>query len=238
MDKMSWKESFKNYAKKQAPDEACGLLAIIKGKETFWPCKNLAEGKFEFFILDPDDWAECEDTGEVIGVIHSHPVGAATPSDTDRAACEHLGFPYYIYSIEHDHWEQFEPSGWKAPSLIGRRFIWGKYDCWSIVTDWFKESKNINIRYWPRPKRIKDFISNPYFEKVLTESNFIKQKSTDDIKIADVLLFQSFTGNLDHVAVYIGDNMILNHNIKALSCREPFDLRYQQALRGVYRYAA
>jgi len=235
---MTWKESFIKYAKQQAPEEACGLLAIIKGKETFWPCKNLAEGKFEFFLLDPDDWAECEDTGEVIGVIHSHPLGAATPSDTDKAACEHLGFPYYIYSIEHNHWECFEPTGWKAPTLIGRKFIWGKYDCWSIISDWYLETKNIKLKEWERPKRIKDFIKNPLFEKGLPITGFNKQESNKNIEVGDVLLFQSITGNLDHAAVFIGDNMILNHNIKALSCREPFDLRYQQALRGVYRYAA
>ena len=44
------------------------------------------------------------------------------------------------------------------------------------------------------------------------------------------------TGNLDHVALYVGDNMILNHNIHKLSCKEPFDLNYQQNLKGVYRY--
>jgi len=235
---MTWKESFIKYAKKQAPEEACGLLAIIKGKETFWPCKNLAEGKFEFFIMDPDDWAECEDTGEVIGVIHSHPLGAATPSDTDKAACEHLGFPYYIYSIELDHWECFEPTGWKAPTLIGRKFIWGKYDCWSIISDWYLETKNIKLKEWERPKRIKDFIKNPLFEKGLPITGFNKQESNKNIEVGDVLLFKTVAGTLNHVALYIGDNMILNHNIKALSCREPFDLRYQQALRGVYRYAA
>ena len=69
-------------------------------------------------------------------------------------------------------------------------------------------------------------------------TGFKKQETIKKIKVGDVLLFQSITGNLDHVALYLGDNMILNHNIKALSCREPFDLRYQQALRGVYRYAA
>ena len=235
---MSWKESFKKYAKKQEPEEACGLLAIIKGKETFWPCKNLAEGKHEFFILDPDDWADCEDTGEVVGVIHSHPVGPAKPSDTDKAACEHLGSPYYIYSIEHDHWQELKPSGWRATTLIGRRFIWGKYDCWSIVTDWYKEVKDIDIPYWNRPKKIKDFLANPEFEFALPKLNFRKQVKHDDIQVGDVLLFESITKNLDHVAVYIGDMMILNHNIKGLSCREPFDLRYQQSLRGVYRYEA
>ena len=237
MRKMSWKESFKKYAKKQAPDEACGLLAIIKGKETFWPCKNLAEGKFEFFILDPDDWAECEDTGEVLGVVHSHPKGPANPSDTDKAACEHLGFPYYIYSLEHDHWEELEPNGWKAPSLIGRKFIWGKYDCWSIISDWYLETKNIKLMDWKRPKTMKAHIQNPEFEKALPIGGFTKQSDHKNLQIGDVLLFQSVTGNLDHVAVYIGDMMILNHSIRSLSCRELFDLKYQQALKGVYRYA-
>ena len=137
-----------------------------------------------------------------------------------------------------DHWEMIEPSDWKAPSLIGRKFIWGKYDCWSIISDWFLETKNIKLKEWKRPKRIKDFIENPLFEKGLPITGFKKQPPDDDIQVGDVLLFQSTSGNLDHVAVYIGDNMILNHNIRRLSCREPFDLGYQQALRGVYRYAA
>ena len=94
------------------------------------------------------------------------------------------------------------------------------------------------MKEWERPKRIKDFIENPLFEKGLPITGFKKQENNKNIKVGDVLLFQSVTGNLDHVAVYIGDNMILNHNIKALSCRELFDLRYQQALKGVYRYAS
>ncbi len=235
---MTWKESFKTYAQEQTPNEACGLLAIIDGKETFWPCKNLAEGKHEFFMLDPDDWVECEDTGEVIGVIHSHPVGAAIASDADKASCEHIGFPYYIYSINQDHWTKIEPSGWKAPSLIGRRFIWGKYDCWSIVTDWLKENKNIEIPYWQRPKTLKEFAENPEFEYALPKLNFKKQEKTDNLKTGDVLLFTGAKQKLSHVAVYIGDSMILNHNFKALSCRQQLNLNYQKALKGVYRYAA
>lgn len=112
---MTWKKSFKKYALEQAPHEACGLLAIIKGKKTFWPCKNLALTKSKFFMIDPDDWAECEDTGEVLGVIHSHPLGAATPSKADEESCEHIGFPYFIYSVENDQWGSYKPSSWKEP---------------------------------------------------------------------------------------------------------------------------
>ena len=72
---MSWKTKAVKYAKEQAPKEACGLLAIINGEETFWPCKNLAETTHEFFMLDPEDWAECEDTGEILddeGNVEGH----------------------------------------------------------------------------------------------------------------------------------------------------------------------
>ena len=87
-------------------------------------------------------------------------------------------------------------------------------------------------------QKIKDFVDNPYFDKVLTESNFLKQKTNDDLKVGDVLLFEGQKDSLSHVALYIGDMMILNHSIRALSCRELFGLKYQKTLRGVYRYEA
>jgi len=235
---MSWKTKAVKYAKEQAPKEACGLLAIINGEKTFWPCKNLAETTHEFFMLDPEDWAECEDTGEILGVIHSHPQGPAIASEADKASCEHIGFPYYIYSINQDHWICIEPTGWKAPSLIGRKFIWGKYDCWSIVTDWYEENLKIKIPYLERTKKISDFSENPYFEKALLERKFIKQPTNKTFKKGDVLLFLGAKGKASHVAVYIGDSMILNHNLRSLSCRQPLSLSYQKALQGVYRYAA
>ena len=235
---MTWKIEAANHAKECFPNESCGLLAIIKGEKTYWPCKNLAEESHEYFIIDPDDWADCEDTGEIVGIVHSHPTGPILPSDNDKASCEHLGLPWHIYSVYMDDWHSFEPSGWKAPSLIARSFIWGVHDCWSIISDWYLETKNIKLKEWKRPKTLKEFSKNPLFEKGLPITGFKKQPTLDDIKFGDVLLFKTVTGNLDHVAVYIGDNMILNHNVRRLSCREPFDLGYQQSLRGVYRYEA
>ena len=43
---------------------------------------------------------------------------------------------------------------------------------------------------------------------------------------------------LNHVALYIGDQTILHHNIRQLSCRELYDLRYIEATKKVYRYEA
>ena len=233
---MTWKSDAAKHAEECMPKESCGLLAVIKGKETYWPCKNIAESGFEYFVIDPDDWAECEDTGEIIGIVHSHPYEPPQPSDNDKASCEYLDLPSHIYSVRMKEWCSFEPSGWKAPSLIGRTWIWGKHDCWSLITDYFLEKKQINLKFWPRPKNLKEFASNPYFEKVLTESGF--KKVDNDIQINDILLMEGIYDKLNHVALYIGDQTIFHHNIKQLSCREIYDLKYIQATKKVYRYAA
>ena len=76
------------------------------------------------------------------------------------------------------------------------------------------------------------------FEKGLPITGFKKQESNKNIEMGDVLLFEAEKKSLSHVALYLGDMTILNHSIRSLSCREPYNLRYQQALRGVYRYEA
>ncbi len=70
---MTWKDQAVKHAEECLPQESCGLLAIIKGEKTYWPCKNIAETGFEYFVIDPDDWAECEDTGKLsVLFIHTH----------------------------------------------------------------------------------------------------------------------------------------------------------------------
>mgnify|MGYP003315669380 CR=1 FL=1 len=46
---MTWQDIALKHAEKDAPHEACGLLAIYKGKEKYFPCKNLAEDLGEQF---------------------------------------------------------------------------------------------------------------------------------------------------------------------------------------------
>tara|TARA_A100001515_G_scaffold117692_1_gene99748 strand:- start:7183 stop:7890 length:708 start_codon:yes stop_codon:yes gene_type:complete len=234
---MTWEIEAAKHAEICMPKESCGLLAVIKGVETYWPCNNIAESGFEYFVIDPDDWAECEDTGEIIGIVHSHPFEPPYPSENDKASCEHLGLPWYIYSPKTKEWHSLNPSGWKSNSLIGRSFIFGVHDCWSLITDWFEENKNIKINYTKRPKTLKEFMKNPLFVKTLPELGFKELEIKENMEIGDVLLMESAKNILGHAALYIGNSTILHHSLGKLSCREIYDLKYQQATKKVYRYA-
>ena len=108
---MSWKSEAEIYAKAQAPKESCGIYTLINGQEKFWPCKNIAEDQENFFALDPDDWAACEDQGgQILGVFHSHPEGTSELSEADIISCEHIGYPYYIYSVKDKTWNNYKPN--------------------------------------------------------------------------------------------------------------------------------
>ena len=49
-----WRDDALEHAIKEDPRESCGLLIIKKGKEVYFPCKNLAFDPKDQFIIDAD----------------------------------------------------------------------------------------------------------------------------------------------------------------------------------------
>jgi [CysO sulfur-carrier protein]-S-L-cysteine hydrolase len=90
------------HADAEAPNEACGLLALRAGTaERFLPCINTAASPYRFDLRVPDPALvfDLEDAGYELAVFHSHPTGSAKPSRTDIANIGLWeGKPYLILS--------------------------------------------------------------------------------------------------------------------------------------------
>ena len=233
---MNWKETALLHAKDQDPKESCGLLLNIKGKEKYYPCNNLSMTQHQCFIIDPIDYVKADNLGEIIAIVHSHPITPPTPSQADRISCEHSNLPWYIVNPKTEQWADLKPEGYK-PELCGRPWVWGITDCWSLVRDWYKEEKNIELVDYERSMTPEEFLENPLFEKYAKNTGFRELANDEALKKGDVLLMSILHPTLNHVAIFLGD-MVLHHLADRLSCKEPYSEWLLKCTGKRYRYAS
>ena len=217
---MNWKDAALAHAKEQDPKESCGLLLNIKGKERYFPCRNLSMTAHQCFILDPEDYVKADNTGDIIAVIHSHPITPPVASQSDKVACEQSGLKWHIVNPKTEKWGYLEPTGYKAP-LLGREWAWAVTDCYTLVRDWYKEKLNIELIDWVRPTTLEDFNENPMFEKCAEETGFRELEPDEKLVNGDLLFMSILSNNLNHVAIFLAGE-ILHHLTDRLSCIEPY----------------
>ena len=217
---MLWKDIALEHAVAEQPRESCGLVVIVKGREQYWPCQNLAEDN-EKFILNPDDYAKAEDAGEIVAVVHSHPSTPAVPSQADLVSIEAGSLPWYIVNPSTQHWsEAHHPKGYKAP-FIGRDWVWGVTDCWSLALDWYRD-QGLKLLDFERPLTPEEFEADPLFDRSWELAGFKVVLDEEPLERGDAVLMAIRNKNLNHVGVYLGDNMVLHHARGRLSSRDMY----------------
>tara|TARA_R100001163_G_scaffold52212_1_gene39584 strand:+ start:3195 stop:3896 length:702 start_codon:yes stop_codon:yes gene_type:complete len=217
---MIWKDKALAHAKEEDPKESVGLLINIRGKEKYYPCRNLSMTAHQCFILDPEDYVAATNLGEVSAIVHSHPINPPTPSQADKIGCENSNLPWHIVNPQTEEWGYLEPCGYKPP-ILGRQWVWGITDCWSLVRDWYKEELGISLRDWQRPTTLEDFNKDPMFERCAWRTGFRELRSDEKLKNGDLLFMSILSNNLNHVAIFINGD-VLHHLTDRLSCREAY----------------
>ena len=224
-------EDIKQYVYEQENSEACGLLNIERGRIRWNPCENRAENPKNDFIIDPLDYKAVADRGDVVAVVHSHPGAPPIPSELDRAACNKLGIPWYIFG-ENDEWTKLEPKE-EAYGLLGRPFVYGVYDCFTIVKDYF-EAEDIFIypyeyewEFWEKGK-------NLYLENYKKEG-FVEVLD-GSLQVGDIILMALNSDITNHAGIYVGRGKMLHHAPNRLSCRDTYAGMWKLITRTIIRH--
>ena len=233
---MIWKDKALEHAKQEDPKESCGLLLNIRGKEEYFPCRNLSMTAHQCFIIDPEDYVRADNTGDITAIVHSHPVTPAVASEADKISCEESNLPWHIVNPKTETWGYYEPCGYK-PDLIGQPWVWGVSDCWSLVRRYYKEKLNIELRDWERPTTPEEFINDPMFERCAEDTGFRELKNDENLKNGDLLFMSILANGLNHVAIFL-DGDVLHHLTDRLSCKEPYNQWLQKCTGKRLRYVA
>ncbi len=227
------KDKILQHAKNESPKECCGLIAIIKGRKRYFPCKNIAEGPEEHFIIDPDDYIKTEDKGEIIAVVHSHPSYSPKPSEADLVACEKSELPWFIVNPDNNEWDQCEPKGYELP-FVGREFSHGIVDCYTLWKDFYERELGIKMGDYFRRDDWWNRGENLYLDNFKKEGMY--EISQDEIQYGDIILMHIESPVPNHAAIYIGDSIILHHVHGRLSSRDVYGGYYKKNTAKVIRH--
>ena len=239
------KKAIQAHAAEVYPSECCGVIV----NREYIPCRNASEDKSQFEIHH-EDLAKAEDFGEIQAYVHSHPNASARASEVDLIQIELHEKPWVICAYPDIEFQVYEPCGYKAP-LVGRNYIHGIQDCYSIVRDFYERELGIKLidfereDAWWESKENKSLYLDGF-----GEAGFVE---VSDMQYGDVLLCRvGRTEHVNHAVIWLGDqtelkseqtescvgsSIILHHPYGRKSVREVFGQQWQERVAKVVRYA-
>lgn len=237
------------------PDqEACGLvynniatneLGVIIGE-------NVSPEPQKAFVINQATVDQLTAEKKLVAYFHSHLTGNQI-SVIDRYVSETIYKNCIIYFIETDSFYEYEPTGYEVP-LVGRPYLLGVLDCYTLVKDYFRRMLNIELTDIVHPVRyasdIKKFVEQvqqlnpdeaaqaPDFLFSHLQANSFVEVDRNSLRKHDILLMQPHLSIWpSHLAVYLGNNQFLHQKYKKKSTVESLSDFFQRKTIKVMRHS-
>jgi len=197
------------------PFESVGLVV----DNEYIPVKNCHRNPQEYFKVAPSVLIEYE--GRIQAIIHSHPEPQPKfPSKQDQLAQQQWGIPFGIQLVNSQGAGNIAWWGDGVPvaDYVGRPYIYGIYDCFSIWREYYREELGIHISNVPRNDEFWLNNDNIYADnqaKLGFETVDIK-----DIKPYDLILIKIRSKIANHGILYLGGDTGLHHLPYKLSSKD------------------
>lgn len=202
------------HAKTEAPKEAVG--AVVCGE--YLPLINRATDPESTFKVSQEDIAGLQ----IEALIHSHPKEPHWPSKQDMIGQQSMGVPWAIVTTEKLSciYGDYVPSIFLPNGLHNARaFMPNISDCFTIARQYFVE---LGHEYpdLPRDWEFWEHGQNLYLENLPKYFDLVTQdplEMRDKAQKHDLFLIKLRSDVPNHIGVYLGDGMVLDHMQNRLS---------------------
>lgn len=229
---MNWltnkqKTEIRDFAIKRLDEETCGFVL----RDGSVVCvENEAEDRCNEFLISASSYARYDE--DIVGVWHSH-LELAGFSQLDQQVLQSDVLPWAVYCLRDDSFHECDPVT-TAP-FEGRPFVFGVYDCYSLISDYLK-GKGVELPEWVRGNWGE--WNTPTFSPFDDEwSKIGKPVKTKDYQPGDILLMNlgDYPNHTDHVGVFINSTQFLHHPSQGLSRVQTFGGYWKRRLNWVIR---
>lgn len=237
-------EAAKAHARKEYPNESCGL--VFNGE--YVPCENIAGDPTTDFEISAQVYRSYARRGEIQAVLHSHPGGPLFPTEADMIGQISTDVAWGIIPIleEDKIFRIGEPIMWGGnvpkSDLIGREFLHGIHDCYSLIKDTFALGKEGLAAQgisdvWPYEPRLLPEVPRDDGWWELGKDLYVDGLKKNGFRIiqphearaGDGFLTKIRSDKLNHAGLLVTDDTIIHHLPMRASRREPAGLWGRQA---------
>jgi len=219
------------------PEEACGL--VVNGEYVSVP--NVSETPLQTFRIAPEVMVRFLNSG-LQAILHSHPYDptnrpkydAQWPSTKDMQGWLDGNIPWGICATDGEGITQLVWLDEANPEpLVGREFIHGINDCYSVVRDWYRMERGITLINMARGMEWWDNGEN-YYDAHFERAGFVTIPFKE-ATIGDGVLFKVRSPVTNHAAVITGENEILHHLFHRLSGHDSLS-KWAKVINRAVRY--
>lgn len=198
-------------------EEPCGLLYLINGRPAFSQLKNGSETPNTHFVFKASQYAAYQLQTEIVAIVHGHKDNCIA-SKYDLQAMNRANIPYIIFNCTTWEYRIYFPES--RPPIAGRKYNFGKEDCFSAARNWYFEhgilykERNDN---WTDENFWKN--GNDYIGEFINQFSFT-EVTDQSLKYGDLLIFSVGTDIYNHLGVYEENDMFFHHAYNRISCSE------------------
>lgn len=205
----------RKHAEEEFPKESVGF--VVDGK--YVRVKNIHTEPEQHFKVHPKTIAKYK--GKIQAVIHSHnisidPTTGKTvhltfPSKSDMEAQIAWNIPFGIQYVTEEGAGNILWWGRGVPvaDYEGRPYVYGVYDCFSVILDYYREELGIDLPDFPREDEWWERDEDVYVNH-MKDYGMIKVDK-DDLQPNDVILLTIRSNVANHAILYLGGDQGLHH---------------------------